>query len=63
METFWMIWNPGNMGPTMKHMTFGAAKDEAERLARKHSGQPFFVLKAVARCIKQDVMWETYGEE
>lgn len=46
METFWMVWNPENRLPRVKHCHERLAVVEAERLARENVGQSFFVLKA-----------------
>lgn len=43
-EQFWMVWNPEGNAPTMPHDSESAARREAERLARNHIGQRFYVL-------------------
>ena len=58
MELFWMVWNEGNMVPTVKHGTEGEARKEAERLAQKHPSQKFYVLVNSASCTKCDIVWE-----
>jgi hypothetical protein len=58
MEKFWMVWNENNMIPVVRHLTEGSARDEAERLARKHPGQEFHILKYAGSCRKVDVIWE-----
>jgi hypothetical protein len=58
MEKFWMVWNEGSMISTVKHKTEESAKAEAERLARKHTGQNFHVLTSVGTCCKADVVWD-----
>lgn len=45
-EPFWVVWNPERGLPRFQHQTFTAAKTEAERLARLHQGQQFFVLES-----------------
>lgn len=43
-EQFWMVWNPEGNAPTMPHDSEAGAIREAERLARAHMGQRFYVL-------------------
>lgn len=45
-ETFWMVWNPAANAPRHRHDYEGGAIAEAERLARLHPGQEFFILEA-----------------
>jgi hypothetical protein len=45
-KRFWMVWNPGNRAPTVKHKSGPAARKEAERLALQHPGQEFVVLES-----------------
>lgn len=49
MNTYYYVYRQ-NTGqpPTVRHATFDEAKAEAERLAEKHVGAVFEVLKAVA---------------
>jgi hypothetical protein len=44
---FWMVWRAGGSAPTRCHTSRQIAEDEAGRLAKKHPGARFFVLKAV----------------
>lgn len=46
---FWMVWNPAGRSPTFRHTTKAFALAEAERLAKDHPGQNFYVLQAVSR--------------
>jgi hypothetical protein len=39
--------SPNATGPTVRHETLRAAADEAYRLAEKHPGQSFEILKCV----------------
>jgi hypothetical protein len=48
MKPYYYVYRPGNLPPTIKHKTFAEAQAEAERLAAKHVGTPFEILKAVA---------------
>ena len=48
MKKFWMVWNPLGRQPAVRHDTEQEAITEAERLASKHEGHPFFVLCAVS---------------
>lgn len=48
-EEFWMVFNPnGPRGgvPTCRHDSERSATNEAERLARLHPGEAFYVLRA-----------------
>lgn len=64
---FWMVLSDVHDGlqvdftkqPTVRHKTESCAKKEAARLASKYPGIKFFVLKAVAACVKADVEWST----
>lgn len=58
-ETFYMLYLDGGGAPTVCHGTKEAAKAEAERLARAHSGRRVYVMQAVASVIKSDVAWES----
>lgn len=46
MRKFWLIWCENGFVPTVKHFTILAARQECERLARKHVGKKFVVLVA-----------------
>ena len=48
MKPYYYVYRPGNLPPAIKHQTFAEAQAEAERLAAKHVGTPFEILKAVA---------------
>lgn len=51
-KPYWVVWNPGHGGPTVRHGTEAEAVAEAERLARRFKGETFYVLKAVCgRCV------------
>ena len=39
------IWNPNSGAPTVKHIRKIDAIDEAQRLAKRHRGEEFMVLK------------------
>lgn len=45
-EAFWMVWNPAASAPRHRHDTEREAIAEAERLARTHPGQEFYILEA-----------------
>lgn len=40
-----MVWRVGGAAPTVKHPSHALADAEARRLAEKHPGKQFFVLK------------------
>jgi len=44
---FWVVWNPQQTGPTVRHSSAQVAKAEAERLAAAQPGDRFYVLKAL----------------
>ncbi len=66
MDSFWMVWNPKDRTPTVKHETEESAKCEAERLAKlpQSNGATFFVLKATSMVRKYEppVTWEDLME-
>lgn len=43
---FWVVWNPYKGLPQVRHDTQAAAEAEADRLAAKHPGDEFIVLRA-----------------
>lgn len=45
---FWLVWNPEKGYPTHMHETETVAREEAERLARKHPGFSFHLMAFVA---------------
>lgn len=45
---FWMVYGRDQAAPTVRHATFEDARAEAERLARKHPGIEFFVMRAIS---------------
>lgn len=46
-DRYWMVHNPINRDPQVKHLTKSSAETEASRLASKHIGETFFVLEAI----------------
>jgi hypothetical protein len=62
MIEFYIIYRDGGeQAPTFKHFSKDDAYKEAERLANKHAGSKFYVLRTIASCIKQDVIWEDFS--
>lgn len=47
---FFMVYNPNNREPRKCHSTWLEARTEAERLAAKHPGEHFFIMKTVTCC-------------
>ena len=49
MKPYFYVYRPGlnATGPTLKHETLRSAAAEAYRLAGKHPGKPFEILKCV----------------
>lgn len=54
-EQFWMVWNPEGNAPTVPHESEYSARREAERLARGHMGQRFYVLHCDTYIERNDV--------
>ena len=45
--SFFVIWNPeGCRPPSFRHMSYGQAASEAQRLARQSPTQSFYVMEA-----------------
>ena len=61
-KPFFFVWNPNSSAPKQKHATEQEARAEAERLAAKHPGQDFIVLRSVATCRTKDVGWTEHGK-
>lgn len=57
MNPFWLVWNPQGGSPTFKHPTFDSAKAEAERLAKLHPNQSFYVLGTCGLARKVESLW------
>lgn len=53
---FWCVWAENGGSPTVKHLTVGTARKEAQRLARSNPGQRFIVLAAALAYEKTDVV-------
>ncbi|OZI59911.1 hypothetical protein [Bordetella genomosp. 11] len=47
MYEFWLVWNPHGNNPKCRHDMAETAAAEAERLAREHPGQRFYIVHAV----------------
>lgn len=44
-ERFWMVWSPMAGQSKKMHVSLAEAQSEAERLAQKEKGKPFYVLE------------------
>jgi hypothetical protein len=55
-DGFYLVWNPARGIPTFKHWTYEDATTEAERLANKHPGEHFYVLKTIEMVQTQNVV-------
>lgn len=42
---FWLVWNKNGANPKRAHDTYASAAHEAARLAAKHPGATFIVLR------------------
>lgn len=60
---FYVVWNPTHGNPRYRHMRFDAAKTEAERLAKNHPTQEFYVLKAMSLSKKIEITTERLQAE
>lgn len=47
---FWMVYNPGNCKPTVRHPDEETATSEAKRLAANNPGETFVVLESIHEC-------------
>lgn len=54
-NAFWMVWNPDGYPPRVQHFTEHKAVLEAERLARCHPGQRFYVMLATDMRVVDDM--------
>lgn len=53
-----LVWNPEANLPKVRHLTMGEARREAERLAKQHPGQRFFVMAPEgAAIVPPPVQW------
>lgn len=48
MKSHFLVWNYSHGIPIYKHETYQSALDEAQRLAKKHPGAEFHVVKALS---------------
>lgn len=63
-KQFWLVWNPQSPSPPMhRHSTLDSATTEAERLARLHKGERFYVLEATHARVVDSMQRITLGEE
>jgi len=60
MKKFWMVWNPANRLPTVRHDAEFKARMEAARLAHKHPGENFFVLESKASVSFGCLTWDEH---
>lgn len=54
-QQFWMVYGENRGSPTHRHSSFASAEREAQRLARAHPDNRFFVLAACAGFVKSDL--------
>ena len=54
---FWLVWSESGNAPTQKHIIGREAQKEAERLAMKHRGRQFHVLRSES--VTQEVITVT----
>lgn len=52
-----MVWRENGYSPNKVHVSQELARGEAERLARAHRGERFYVLEAVGCVASNDVVW------
>lgn len=58
---FWMVIGEKSSATNVRHTEFANAKDEAERLVRKHGGR-FIILEAMAFAELNLVQWKECEE-
>lgn len=58
-DKFWMV--VGKEPASVRHNSRELADAEAERLARRHPGQVFTVVEAIASVVKGDVTWMSHS--
>ena len=58
-QEFYLVWRVDGEShvPTKRHLSEQSAKAEAERLAQKHPGNEFYVLRSVAAVRVASVQW------
>ena len=61
-QHFWMVWNDTAFAPTVRHPNLDSAEREAARLALKHPGATFYVLRAIKKCSHSTVSWEMLND-
>lgn len=44
---FWMVWNPNNRNPSVRHASYEQAWTEATRLAKTQPDTEFYILKGI----------------
>lgn len=62
-KMFWLVWNPQGHEPQARHDSEQSAEREAERLAKKHPGQRFIVLRPVREVVVDNVQRFEYEPE
>lgn len=53
----YLVFNKNGNTPKQIHETESSAKTEAERLARNHRGEEFYVLEAIATVKLNEFLW------
>lgn len=63
-RSFFILWSPtGPTPPRRLHQTKHQAQQVAEKMAREHPGQEFFVMRTVSVTKKVDVITETFDDD
>lgn len=61
---FFVVWNPINRSPMMRHKSHNEAKTEALRLASLCTGQEFFVLSVTGCAVEvKPANWVPVSED
>lgn len=64
MSEFYIVYAPDSVSPPhVKHQYKNVAIEEAKRLARLNPNKEFYVLKAIGRAVKTDVVYRDYSCE
>ena len=61
-QKFWVVWNPTNRNPMVKHTYLKDAKAEALRLAAVNPREVFYVLRSVGKAEVINAIYEEIGK-
>lgn len=61
-DSFFVVWEPQNGPPIVKHDSYESAKREAMRLARANRGRRFYVLQSRAHAVLDEVQFVEHDD-